>query len=118
MEFFTIELVSNASAQLFADKTLNSCTNFLPEQLNLDGQWEVAISKLSYTSIYHNVKEGKLIFLDKKLWKSSELYFLEAGLYPSNTDNVEDRNTLIQEDATTDSKSCITVQVSRRTQKQ
>ena len=43
MESFTIELVSNASAQLFPDNTLSSFTNFLPEQLNLDRQWEVAI---------------------------------------------------------------------------
>ena len=47
MESFTIELVSNASGELFPDNTLSSCTNFLPEQLNLEGQWEVAISEIS-----------------------------------------------------------------------
>ena len=45
MESFTIELVSNACAQLFTDKTLSSFTNFLPELLNLEGQWEVQIWK-------------------------------------------------------------------------
>ena len=67
MESFTIELVSNASAQLFPDNTLSSFTNFLPEQLNLDGQWEVAISEISYPSMYQNVTEGKFMFFDKKL---------------------------------------------------
>ena len=38
MESFTIELVSNASAHLIRDNTLSSFTNFLSEQLNLDGQ--------------------------------------------------------------------------------
>ena len=73
MESFTIELVSNASAQLFPDKTLSSFTNFLPEQLNLEGQWEVAISEISYPSMYQNVTEGKFMFSDKKLSKSSEI---------------------------------------------
>ena len=38
MESFTIELVSNASGELFPDNTLSSSKKFLPEQLNLEGQ--------------------------------------------------------------------------------
>ena len=45
MDSFTKELVSNASGQLFPDNTLSFFTNFLPEQLNLEGQWEVAMSE-------------------------------------------------------------------------
>ena len=89
MESFTIELVSNAFAQLIPDNTLSSFTNFLPEQLNLDGQWEVAISEMSYSSMYQNVTEGKFMFFDKILSKSSEFYCLELGFYPSITDIVE-----------------------------
>ena len=47
MESFAIELVSNASAQLVPDNLLSSFTNFLPEPLNLEGQWEIAISEIS-----------------------------------------------------------------------
>ena len=111
MEWFTIELVSNASAQLFPYNTLSSFTNFLPEQLKLDGQGEVAISEISYPSIYQNVTEGKFMFSDKKLSKSSELHYLEPGLYPSITDIVEAMNTLIQE-RHNHSENCITVKVS------
>ena len=57
MESFTLELVSNASAKLFPDNTLSSFTTFLPEQLNLEGQWEVAISEMSHPSMYQNVTE-------------------------------------------------------------
>ena len=32
-----MELVSNASGELFPDNTLSSFTNFLPEQINLEG---------------------------------------------------------------------------------
>ena len=60
MDSFTIELVSNASGELFPDNTLSSFTNFLPEQVNLEGQWEVAISEKSYPSMYQNITEGKI----------------------------------------------------------
>ena len=116
MESFTIELVSNASAQLIPDNTLSSFKNFLPEQLNLEGQWEVAISEKSYLSMYQNVTEGNFMFFDKKLSKSSEFYSLNSGLYPSVTDIVEAKNTLIQE-RHNHSENCIKVKVYRRTQK-
>ena len=58
MDSFTIELVFNASGELFPDNTLSSLTNFLPEQVNLEGQWEVAISEISYPSMYQNITEG------------------------------------------------------------
>ena len=116
MESFTKELVSNAFAQLFPDNTLSSFTNFLPEQLNLDGQWEVAILEISYSSMYQNVTEGKFRFRDKKLSKSSEFNYLEPGLYSSITDIVEAKNILIQE-RHNHSENCIKVKLSRSTQK-
>ena len=116
MESFTIDLLSNASAQLFPDNTLSSFTNFLSEELNLEGQWEVAISEKSYPSMYQNVTEGKFMSFDKKLLKSLEFYYLEPCLYPSITDIVEATNILIQE-RHNHSENCIKVKVSRRTQK-
>ena len=65
--------------------------------------------------MYQNVTEGKFMFFDKKLSKSSEVYYLEPGLYPSITDNVEAMNILIQRH--NHSENCIKVNVSRRTQK-
>ena len=83
MESFPIEMVSNASAPLFPDNTLSSSTNFLPEQLSLEGQWEVAISEIYYPSRYQIVTEKKFMYFDKKFSNSSDLYYLEPGLYPS-----------------------------------
>ena len=116
MDSFTIELVSNASGELFPDNTHSSFTNFLPEQLNLEGQWEVAISEISYTSMYQNVTEEKFKFFNEKLSKSTSTYNLEPGLYTSITDIVEAMNTLIQE-RNNHHETCITVKVSRKTQK-
>ena len=109
-------MVSNASAQLFPDNTLSSFTNLLSEQLNLESQWEVAISEKFYPSMYQNVTERKFMFFDRKLSKSSEFYYLEPGLYPSITDIVEAKKTLIQE-RDNHSENCIKVKVSRRTEK-
>ena len=80
MASFTIELVSNASGELFPDNTLSSFTNFLPEQVNLEGQWEVAISEISYPSSYQNITEVCFKFFDGKLSKSTSTCNLEAGL--------------------------------------
>ena len=84
--------------------------------MNLEGQWEVAISELSYPSMYQNLTEGKFMFFDKKLSKSSEFYYLEPGLYPSIKDIVETMNTLIQE-RHNHSGNCITVKVTQKVQK-
>ena len=97
MDSFTIELVFNASAKIFPDNTLSSFTNFLPEQVNIEGQWQVAIAGITYPPIYQTVTVGKYMFFDTKLSNSSEFFYLEPGLYHSSTDFVEDMNTLIQE---------------------
>ena len=97
MESFTIELVSNASGELFPNNRLSSFRYFLPEQPNLERQWEVAISEISYPSMYRNIREGKFKFFDIKLSKSTSTYNLEPGLYTSITDIVEAMNRLIQE---------------------
>ena len=116
MDSLTIELVSNASGELFPDNTLRSSTNFLPEQVNLEGQWEVAISKLSYPSMYQNITEEKFKFFDEKLSKSTSTHNLEPGLCTSVTDIVKAMNTLIQE-RNNHNETCVTAKVSRRTQK-
>ena len=116
MDSFTIELVSNASSELFPDNTLSSFTNFLPDQVNLEGQWEVAISEISYPSMYQNVTDGKFLFYDAIYSKTTTAYYLEPGLYSSVPDIVEAMNLLIQE-RNNHNESCITVKVSRRTQK-
>ena len=88
----------------------------LPEQVNLEGQWEVAISETSYPSMYQYIRERKFKFYDEKLSKSRSSCNLEPGLYISITDIVEAMNTLIQE-RNNHNETCITVKVSRRTQK-
>ena len=101
MHSFKIDLVFNTSGEVLPDKTLSSFTNFPPKQVNLVGQWEIAISEISYPSRYQNITKGKFKFFDEKLSNFTSTYKLEPGLYTSITDIVEAMNTLIQERKTT-----------------
>ena len=78
---FTIELVSNASAELFPDITLSSSTKCLPEQRNLGGQWEVTISEISYPSIYKMLVVN-FKFFDEKTFKVSRNLLSEGRSLP------------------------------------
>ena len=46
MDSFTIELVSNAFSNCYPKNSFIFFTNFLPEQINLKGEWAVAISEI------------------------------------------------------------------------
>ena len=56
------------------------------------------------------------MFYDEKLFKTTEAYYFEPGLYSSITNIVEAMNTLIQE-RNNHRDTCITIKVSRVTQK-
>ena len=116
MDSFTIELVSNASGELFPNNTLSSFSNFLLEQVILEGQWEVAISETSNPSMYQSITERNFKFFDEKLSKSASTYNLKPGLYTSITYIVKAMNTPIQE-RNNHNETCITVKFSLRTQK-
>ena len=51
MESSLKELVYNASAQLFADKVINTFTKNLPEQLYVEGEWDVDISEITFSTM-------------------------------------------------------------------
>ena len=116
MDSFTIELVSNASSGLFPGKTLSSFTNFLPDDFNLEGQWEVSISEIFYPSMYQNVTNGKFLFYDAIYSKTTTAYYLKPGLFSSVPDLVEAMN-LLEQDRNNHNENCITGKVSCRKQK-
>ena len=100
MDSFTIELVSNASFNCFPNNSISSFTNFLPEQIHLKVEWEVAISEISFPSLYQNVTEGKFTFIDgrespEEKRKIQSVHF-EPGLYPSINDIVVAMNDKVR----------------------
>ena len=68
MNSFYLELVSNASSQVYPQNTMASFTNLFPDKIELDGSWEVALGELSYPGIYYNIEGGLMAFhYDEKL---------------------------------------------------
>ena len=107
-------MVSNASAQLFPDNTLSSFTNFLPEQLNLEGQREVAISKITLPINVPKCYGAKNYVFRQEILKVIRILLLGTWSFSSITDIVEASIILIQE-RHNHSENCIKVKVTRRT---
>lgn len=83
---FIIELVSNASTDIYPDNTLSSFTNFLPEQVTLDDetQWEVAVMEISYPARYNNITDGHVRYVHNFSTGSPVREIrIPKGLYPS-----------------------------------
>lgn len=101
MESFTIELVSNASFDCYPNNTLSSFTNFLPERIDLKGEWEVAITEISYPSMYQNITDGRFFYGDSMfpIPNRAGQFQLKPGLYESITQVVHEMSKLIFEDA-------------------
>ena len=66
MDYHIVELLSNASDKIYPDNTLSCFTVFLPEQLNFEGEWEVALLEILHPSAYNNISEGKFWYVDSK----------------------------------------------------
>ena len=45
---FTITLVSSASMNVFKDNTLANFKNLLSEEINLQGEWRVAVTEITF----------------------------------------------------------------------
>ena len=86
MDSFIVELVSSASCDIYPENTLSSFTNFLPDQLFLEGKWEVALLEISHPALYNNVSDGGFFFnLSNRTYEEYESVQptrkIEPGLY-------------------------------------
>ena len=85
METFSVELHSSASSKLYPQNTVASFTNFLPDQINLEGEWEVALTEICFSSKFFIITEGSFGISVTKGGKvvDSENYKLSPGYYPT-----------------------------------
>ena len=83
---------TNASSNCYPNNSLSSFTNFLPKQIHLKGEWEVAISEKSHTSLHQNVTEGRFTFVDDRENSEEKIKIvtmnIEPGFYPKIVDIV------------------------------
>lgn len=75
-EYF-VDLVSNASMNVFPDNVISKFINRLPYPLRLDGEWMVAVQEIFYPTAHKPLKlkiEWSMVY--RKKWRSSRLFFI------------------------------------------
>ena len=99
MDSRIIELVSSASLDVYPNNTVASFTTLLPENVVLDGEWEVALLEISYPSRCYNVTEGRFFLFPTAMadgtthfMRGTFSYFIEPGMYESLDEIVEAMN--------------------------
>ena len=60
MNEFTVHLVSSASMNIFPDNTLANFRNFFNEEINLEGNWRVALSEIIFPSRINQINNNIL----------------------------------------------------------
>ena len=63
----------------------------------MEAQWKVAISEITYPSMYQKVTEGIFMSFEKTTVKTSKRIFLEPGACLACTNTVETMNTFLEE---------------------
>ena len=80
MESFYVDLISNASLNVFTDNSISKFSNLLEKPIEVSGEYEVAITELFYPmNIQPNVKTVSFRLIDE-----IDLYSLDPIDYPSN----------------------------------
>lgn len=85
-ESFIVDLVSNGSMNIYNDNTMASFTNLLPEHIELDGKWEVALLEATYPSLFNNVTDGEFLYFDMRSIPNGIKCKIVPGMYHSVED--------------------------------
>ncbi len=54
---FTITLPSNSSEGVYPDNTISSFQTYLPQEISLETEYEVALTEIQYTNSFYNLPE-------------------------------------------------------------
>ena len=68
---FSITLVSSASMNIFIDNSLASFKNLLSEDIDLQGEWRVALSEITFPTHFNNVTDTKIVYYKKDKVRAS-----------------------------------------------
>lgn len=97
---FYIELISNGSMDIFKDNTLASFSNFIPEQVNLEGVWEVGLAEVTYPAMFFNLHETTFQYTCTSTgWDEKRIskHKLTNGMYCSLNDVMSSMNNEVKE---------------------
>ena len=73
---FTVQVVSSPSMELFGSKANTSLRNFFNDQIQLSGDWRVALSEIIFSTNYENIVDGEITVYKLKDYEDSENNFL------------------------------------------
>ena len=94
---FTIDLLSNASMDVFNENTMAAFRNQLSQPIHLQGEWQVALTSLSFPSNINNVNSGEIVVYKISMTdpnessnRSGQLRKIRTGIYNSWEDLVSE----------------------------
>ena len=94
---FTIDFLSNASMDVFKENTMAPFWNQLSQPIHLQGEWQVALTSLSFSSNINHVNSGEIVDytnssadLDESINRSGQLRKIGTGNYNSWEDLVSE----------------------------
>ena len=94
---FTIDLLSNASMDVFNENTMAAFRNQLSQPIHLQVEWQVALTSLSFPSNINNVNSGEIVVYKNSMTdpnesgnRSGQLRKIRTGIYNSWEDLVSE----------------------------
>ena len=69
---FTVHVVSSASMEIFDSNTLASFRNFFNDEIQLSGDWRVALSEIIFPTKIENIVNGNLTVFNLKDYEDSQ----------------------------------------------
>ena len=94
---FYVTLPSNSSVNFYPDNTLTSYTTRLVKQINLTGNWEVALTEIHYPFSWYNVTEKNNSFTFSERGQVQTHARISHGFYFSVQDIVDAINAEMTE---------------------
>ena len=79
MTHFYMTLPSNASMKIYPNNTVAKYTTQLPTNVELDGEWEVALTEIMYNNKWANISGEWLRYYESGSW--SQKWYLPNGVY-------------------------------------
>ena len=77
---FTVHVISSASMQIFKSNTLASFRNFFNDEIQLSGDWRVALSEIIFPTKIENVVEGDFIAFSLKEYEEATKRAADANV--------------------------------------
>ena len=86
---FTVHVISSASMEIFDSNTLGSFQNFLNDEIQLAGDWRVALSEIIFPTKIEHIVKGDMVVYSIQGYEDSQKRATEANVIslPYNGEN-------------------------------